>query len=78
MWTVSASALASIGAGVTAGLILAFASNRIVERWVPGNTFDPAVPAVAIVLLGVVGALACAIPARHASGIDPASALRFE
>ncbi len=78
IWTVSASAFASIGIGVGVGLILAFALSRIVERWVPRDTSDLMVLGVGTVLLGVTGVLACAIPARQASGIDAATALRFE
>ena len=78
LWVVCASTLASVGAGVAAGIALTFAMNRMLEHWVTGNSPDPKVLVLGTLLLGLVAALACAVPARHASAIDPAAALRFE
>jgi len=39
---------------------------------------DPLILLAGVVLLGVVSAIACAIPARHAAKVDPMTALRCE
>jgi predicted permease len=70
-------ALALIGAG--AGLLLAFAVTRVLQRFlfVIGAT-DPPTFAVIALLLTAVALLACWIPARRATKVDPLTALRHE
>jgi len=75
---VFASTVTSVGGGVVAGLTLALALNKLVEHWIEGNARDPLVLAGVTVLLSVVAAIACAIPARRASQVDPMVALRYE
>ena len=64
------------GERIVAGIVLAFALSRIVGRWAEGNSRDPVVLLTVVVLLSVVAAIACAIPARRAAVIDPMTALR--
>ena len=61
-----------------AGLVLALALNRALAHWVEGSSHDPLALLSATVLLALVAALACAIPARRASRIEPMEALRCE
>jgi predicted permease len=72
------SALGSMGAGIFAGVALALALNHIMATWAHGNTRDPVILLAGTILLGLVSGLACAIPARRASKVDPIIALRCE
>jgi len=72
------------GMKVTAiGLVLGVAGtlglSRFIESFVFGVTpTDPATFAAVVLILAVVAALACYIPARRAAGIDPADTLRSD
>jgi predicted permease len=75
---VFASNLVSVGTGIVAGLLLALALGGFLEKWAGGSSREPIALSTGIILLSVVSVIACAIPARHATRIDPMSALRFE
>ena len=65
--------------GIAAGLAGAFALTRYLQTMVFGiTTFDPPVFAFLSLLLGAIAALACYVPARRATRIDPMIALRSE
>jgi ABC-type antimicrobial peptide transport system permease subunit len=78
MRMVFASTVASLGRGIAAGLALTLVMNKILERWAGGNARDPMILVAGTLLLSLVAMLACAMPARHASRVDPMIALRFE
>ncbi len=68
---------ALVGAGV--GLIGAFAGTRVIESLLYGvSAGDPIVFVGVSALLLLTALLACYLPARRATGIDPAIALRHE
>jgi ABC-type antimicrobial peptide transport system permease subunit len=75
---VFASALGSVGGGILTGVGLSFALSRVLAKWVQGNSRDPIILLAGTLLLGLVAAIACAIPARRASTIDPMTALRWD
>jgi ABC-type antimicrobial peptide transport system permease subunit len=72
------SALGSLGAGIFAGVALSLALSQIIGKWAQGNPREPMILLLGTILLGLVSGLACAIPARRASKVDPMIAIRCE
>ena len=66
----------SVGSGIAAGLVLTVALQRVLASWAEGSSRDPLIVVMAALLLGIVALAACALPARRASQVDPALALR--
>ena len=63
-------------AGLAAGLAGAFAIRRAMESQLYGvSGMEPSVLAAVAAVLGLVAVIACAVPARRASRIDPMGAL---
>jgi predicted permease len=68
-----------LGIGTLFGITAAFAVSRLFNAVLYGiSPKDPLTYVLAITLMLVVTSLACAIPARRALAVDPASALREE
>ena len=71
--------LGLVAGGVTLGLVGAVAAARLLESLLFGITpADPVTFAVVSALLATVTLVACFIPARRATRVDPQSALRCE
>jgi putative ABC transport system permease protein len=65
--------------GMAAGVAGVFALRRVLASFVCGvSAADPAIYAGAVLLMLAVALAACYLPARRASRIDPALALRWE
>lgn len=71
--------LANVGAGTLAGLLVFWATRRVLSTWLyeitPG---DPRMLSLTVVVLALVAAFASWIPARRAARIDPATSLRLD
>ncbi len=74
---VFASTVLSVGCGMAAGLVLTLSLQRLLAHWAEGSSRDPLVVVAAALLLSLVAAVACAVPARRASRVDPVTALRY-
>ena len=78
-WLVVREGTATVIAGIGAGLILAFASSRMVRSQLFGvEPYDPLTLSGATLLLLTVAFAAAYVPAARASRIDPTTALRHE
>ena len=74
------STVASVGSGVIAGIVLTLALSKVMSHWATDstNSFNHLVIIGATLVLASVAALACALPARRAAGVDPMKAIRYE
>ena len=72
------SILWSVGGGILLGWALTLVLNTILAKWTAGNSRDPVILLAGTLLLSFVSMIACTIPARHASTVDPMTALRCE
>jgi putative ABC transport system permease protein len=70
------SAAASIGSGVAAGILLSFYATKLVAHWTEVSASNPLVLLNATLLFLAAATVACLLPARRATSIDPMEALR--
>ena len=75
---VLSSAGASVGLGLAFGAVLSLGLGRVITRWVENGVHDPLTVFGVSLLVIVVAALACLVPALRALAVDPMTALRCE
>jgi putative ABC transport system permease protein len=75
---VFASTALNVGIGLAVGLLLCVAFGKLATKWIMESSRDPLILAGATLLLIATAALACFVPARRASAVDPMEALRYE
>ena len=73
---VFASTVVSVGSGMLAGMLLTLTLHKFLASWLSGSLSYPILLPAGAVLLGLVSAIACYLPARRASHVDPMTALR--
>jgi putative ABC transport system permease protein len=69
---------AMLGVGIAAGLIISAILGPLVSAWGGGSLSQPLTLLGAALVLVLVAALACVLPAWRAASIDPMQALRVE
>jgi putative ABC transport system permease protein len=75
------SVLASVGGGLIAGALLSLVLSRVLVHWAANNQVgvgNPLLLLAAAITLTLVAAIACLIPARRASHVQPIIAIRNE
>lgn len=76
-WLVVTDGMVLVGAGVVVGVTLALAGTSLIERFLVGvRPTDATTYAVVVTVLMLVAIVACALPARRATQVDPLVALR--
>lgn len=79
LWLVVRQGLALTGAGVAAGVVLAFGLTHLLASFLYGTSpFDPVTFAAVAAVLGLVALLASCLPAWRATRVNPMEALRAE
>jgi len=68
----------SVGMGALVGLSLALTLNRVLARWVEVSSRSPVILLFVTLALMGTAAIACVVPARRASSVNPIEALRYE
>jgi predicted permease len=75
---VFSSAGISVGIGILAGSTLSFGLSHVMAHWLENASASPWILLAVSFLLLTVAILACLLPARRASTVDPMTALRCE
>ena len=79
LWLVMRESLWLVALGITIGVSVALAGNRLVSSMLYGlQASDPVIVLAGVGVLLVVAALAGYLPARRASLVDPMVSLRYE
>lgn len=68
----------TVGGGLIVGIAASLALNKLLSAWTEAGVRDPLILAGMALVLLFVSALACFLPARRASSVDPIQALRYE
>jgi len=78
LWMVLRQGSVIVAGGLTLGLACALAAGRLVGQFLVISPTDPVTYLTVSLLLTFTALLACYIPARRSTGVDPVVALRCE
>ena len=78
LWLIFSATAFSAGSGLAVGILLSLSLTKLLAQWTEGSSRDPLLLLFVALLLIGASTLACLLPARRASLIDPATALRCE
>jgi predicted permease len=78
LWMVLRQGSLIVAAGLALGLAVSFVAGRLVRNFLVISPVDPLTYAVVSFLLATVALVACYIPARRSTAVDPLVALRQE
>jgi len=78
MRIVFSSMLVTVGSGIAAGLAFTLALHRVLASTAEATANSPLILLAAAIVMVLVAAVSCAIPARRASRVEPMTALRYE
>ena len=68
-----------IAAGLVVGVLVSLGANRLIATELWGvKPHDPVTMATVVVTISLIGLLACMVPARRATRVDPAVSLRYD
>lgn len=68
-----------VGIGLVIGIGASLAANRLIATELFGvKPYDAVTLAAVAIIVSVVGAIACTVPARRATRVDPSVSLRYE
>jgi predicted permease len=76
LWITLTSTARTTAIGLTLGIVLSVALNNEVYTWTQSSLRDPSVLAIIAIVFLLASAVACLLPARRATRIDPMIALR--
>jgi predicted permease len=79
IWMIMRESLLISAVGVLIGLLLAFASARLLDSMLyQVSDFDPVSLVLSVCAIALVGSIAAFVPASRAAKVDPMVALRYE
>ena len=78
LWMILREGTVVVTSGLLFGLLLAYASSRLVGQFLVISPSDPLTYCCIPPVLALIALVACYVPARRSSGVDPMLTLRSE
>lgn len=78
LWMVCRNIGITVCSGLLAGILIYFAFQRLLSKWIQSSDSSPLTLAAVAALFILCAASACIVPALRAASIDPMQAVRYE